>query len=233
MKRYLPALLIILLGLAVTTAIVFHKSKTESNKQEIIPVAQEVEQKAREKIIPPKELQTDKIPLEWKYHLLEVKKLLFQDFVEQDNDWYDIVGVINNPANKAFVDITGDGIPELMISTAMRPAGGTCYNLLRLDNNKVEFITQIDPMDRRLVETPMEGCTIGNGIYGSGFYFEDKYRAIVQLDFTQNDGENGSFCNAMVWVWDMRKQRMVLDSGMSAIVSDEKCSSLDDFLNGR
>lgn len=234
MKKYLPALLIIVSGLVITVTILVYKPKNEDNKPKPTPLAQEVEWKVPEVTVAPKELQTDKIPPEWKTHLPEIKELLFQDVIEPDNDWYDIVGLINNPANKAFVDITGDGIAELMITNPMRPVGGTCFNVLRLNNNKVEFVNQINPMDRRSVEVPIEGCIIGNGVYGASFELDSVNKAIVSLNFWQSDGySRKSSCNVTAWTWDDSKKLVVINNNLSLKLTKKTCAEMDDFLNGR
>lgn len=232
-KSPLIPIVIILTGFIITLVVILYPHKLASPTL-IEPVVQApVEFIQPEKNIA--ELNMDGIPEIWRNKLPEIKKLLIRDVTDShlDNDWSEMVEVINNPVNKSFVDITGDNIPELKIETFIRPAGGTCYNVLRLNlNGEVKFVTQIDPMDTRFVETNIEGCIIGNGIFGANFELDSKNKAIVSLQFQQSDGISKSACSVTAWKWDAAKEYVFFDKNLSDILTIQECNEMKDFLNG-
>ncbi len=234
-KKYLLPIIIILLGLGIAIAIVFHKSKIESHKQEVVPSTQEVVQKLPEKEVQPrKDPYIGNIPEIWKRYIPYIKTMIAGDYGYGDNRDERVNEVIESMNVKSSqLDITGDGIPEILLMTLDRPVGGECYTVITLKNSKPEYINQISQMDHRLVETPIGGCIIGNGINGANFELDAKNNAIVNLVFQEKTEDSKSYCNVTAWTWDPLKELAVTNNSLSLQLTQKTCAEMDDFLNGK
>lgn len=176
-------------------------------------------------------------PMEWVDIFPQIKEIME---AQQNVPYKETSGMSFEQAIQSsyFADITGDTISEIMIPGPSTPAGGDCYNILRIVNGNPEFVNltvnetypAADDSDKPIIKPvsrPVDGCSVGSGVYSNSFYFDIEHKTVVRESAYL--GGDKPKCTAEIFKWDNNEQSLVpvLDKKQKDDAANNYCKGFE------
>ena len=159
-------------------------------------------------------------PVNWESLIPDIKIALQQAFPGTNFQDEDII-LGNNPN----VDITGDGVPEALVTTICGATGYCNLVLIRMENNK-PVVARFKEKNGEITYGKLVDGSGGAGRYGAETKFIESKNAVYSAHYFAYNSNYDDICEANAYQWNSQTKLFEFNISLSNEIGQDYCSKI-------